>query len=70
MRTNVVLDDDLVAQAQELTGIKTKKEVIHEALELLVKIRQQSKILELQGKIHWDGDLNEMRRSRFLDDDG
>jgi Arc/MetJ family transcription regulator len=70
MRTNVVLDDDLVAQAQELTGIKTKKEVIHEALELLVKIKQQESVRELYGAVQWEGDLDEMRRSRFLDDDG
>ena len=69
MRTNVVLDDELMAEAQKLTGIKTKKGVIHEALELLVRLQCQQKILELQGKVHWEGNLDEMRAGRFLDDD-
>lgn len=70
MRTNVVLDDDLVKQAQELTGIKTKKDVIDEGLRLLVKIKQQEKIRELYGAIEWEGDLDAMREGRFLDDNG
>ena len=70
MRTNVVLDDKLVKQAQELTGIQTKKGVIDEGLRLLVKIRQQEKIRELYGTIKWEGNLDEMRESRFLDDNG
>lgn len=69
MRTNVVLDDELVKQAQELTGIKTKKDVIHEALRLLVRITAQEKLHELRGKVKWEGNLDEMRESRFLDVD-
>ncbi len=68
MRTNVVLDDELVARAQELTGIKTKKAVIHRALELLVTIRQQDKVRELYGTVAWEGDLDQMREGRFPDD--
>ena len=69
MRSNVVLDDELVEQAQELTGIKTKKGVIHEALRVLVRINTQRKLLELQGKVEWEGNLDEMREGRFFDGD-
>jgi len=69
MRTNIVLDDDLVKQAQELTGIKSKKGVIDEALRLLVRLQQQEKLRELRGKIEWEGDLDAMREGRFFDVD-
>jgi Arc/MetJ family transcription regulator len=65
MRTNIVLDDTLVEQARKLTGIKTKKALIHEALRTLIRMRQQAEVRNLRGKLHWEGDLDEMRRSRF-----
>jgi Arc/MetJ family transcription regulator len=65
MRTNIVLDDDLVELARQLTGIKTKKELIHEALRTLIRLRQQSEARSLRGKLHWEGDLEEMRTSRI-----
>jgi len=64
MRTNIVLDEELVEQARKLTGIKTKKELIHEALRTLVHLRQQNEARSLRGKLHWEGDLDEMRQSR------
>lgn len=67
MRTNIVLDEELVEQARELTGIKTKKELIHEALRTLIRLCQQSEARRLRGKLHWEGDLDEMRQSRFQD---
>ena len=69
MRTNVVLDDELIKQAQEVTGIKTKKGVIDEALRLLVRLRAQEKLRELRGKIDWEGDLDAMREGRVFDVD-
>jgi len=69
MRTNVVLDEELVARAQELTGIKTKREVIHEALRAFVRLQEQAKIRELRGKLQWEGDLNESRQGRLYDRD-
>jgi Arc/MetJ family transcription regulator len=68
MRTNIVLDESLVEQARKLTGIKTKKELIHEALRTLIRLRQQSEARSLRGKLHWEGDLDELRQSRLLDD--
>ena len=66
MRTNVVLDDDLVAEAMRLTGIKTKRELVDTALRTLVRLERQKDILALEGTVHWEGDLDEMRASRFL----
>ena len=65
MRTNIVLDDKLVKRAQKLTGIKTKREVVHEALRTLVLLREQGEIRSLRGKLKWEGDLDEQRQSRF-----
>lgn len=67
MRTNIILDDDLVKKAQELTGIKTKRGVVHEALNTLVRLRSQKKVSALRGRIRWDGDLNKLREGRFHD---
>jgi Arc/MetJ family transcription regulator len=62
MRTNIVIDDDLMKQVLEKTGIKTKREAVEAGLKLLLKMKNQEKILELRGKIHWEGNLDEMRR--------
>jgi Arc/MetJ family transcription regulator len=61
MRTNIILDDHLVDRARKLTGIKTKREVIHEALRLLIQLREQSEVRNLRGKVRWVGDLDSMR---------
>ena len=65
MRTNIVLDDELVERAQKLTGIKTKREVVHEALRTLILLQEQGNIRTVRGKLKWEGDLNEQRSSRF-----
>ena len=62
MRTNIVIDDKLMQEVLEKTGFKTKREAVEEGLKLLLKMKNQEKILELRGKIHWEGDLDEMRR--------
>jgi Arc/MetJ family transcription regulator len=64
MRTNIVLDDKLIGRAQKLTGIKTKREVVHEALRLLILLSEQADIRSLRGKVAWVGNLNEQRQSR------
>lgn len=66
MRTNIVIDDDLMGKAMLLTGITTKREVVEEALRVLIRQCEQKAILGLRGKIKWDGDLNEMRQGRYL----
>lgn len=64
MRTNIELDDRLVAKAQQLTGIKTKREVIDTALHTLVRLKEQSSVKALRGKLHWEGDLESSRQGR------
>jgi Arc/MetJ family transcription regulator len=64
-RTNVVLDDKLVAKCQKATGIKTRRALVQYALEELLRQQNQKKILELEGKIHWEGDLDAWRTGRF-----
>ncbi len=61
MRTNIVIDDDLMADAIKATGLSTKKEVVEQGLKLIIKRNQQQAIRKLRGKLHWDGDLDEMR---------
>jgi len=64
-RTNVVLDDELVAKCQEATGIMTRRALINYALRELLRHESQLKILELKGKIHWEGDLSASREGRI-----
>jgi Arc/MetJ family transcription regulator len=65
MRTNVVIDDELMAKAMACTGLKTKRAVIEAALKTLIQLKSQEGVRELRGKLHWEGDLNEMREGRF-----
>jgi Arc/MetJ family transcription regulator len=65
MRTNIVLDDKLVARAQKLTGIKTKREVVEQALRTLVLLHEQGQMRDLRGKLKWEGDLHGQRLSRI-----
>lgn len=53
MRTNIVLDDDLVEEARRLTGIRTKRELVHEALKLLVETKKRLSLLDLAGKVEF-----------------
>ncbi|KHE91286.1 MAG: type II toxin-antitoxin system VapB family antitoxin [Candidatus Scalindua rubra] len=62
MRTNVVIDDQLMNTAQKLSGLKTKKDTIEAGLKLLVEFKQQEKIKNFRGKLKWTGNLDEMRR--------
>jgi Arc/MetJ family transcription regulator len=64
MRTNIVIDDNLIARAQKLTGIKTKREVVQEALRTLILLREQAEVRPFRGKLKWEGNLNEMRQTR------
>ncbi len=62
MRTNIVIDDDLMKAALLATGAKTKREVVEMGLKTLVRLREQARIKELSGILKWEGDLDEMRR--------
>ncbi len=65
MRTNIVIDDELMVQAQALTGLDTKKAVVDEALRLLIQKYQQQSVRDLRGKLRWEGNLTAMREDRF-----
>jgi Arc/MetJ family transcription regulator len=70
MRTNVDIDDKLMKQALRLSGLKTKRAVIDAALRMFVRVKHQSDILNLAGKVHWEGNLDAMREGRLFDDPG
>lgn len=61
MRTNIVIDDGLMEEALKVSHLKTKKEVVEKGLKLLVQRKKQENIKNLRGKLHWKGDLDEMR---------
>jgi Arc/MetJ family transcription regulator len=64
MRTNIDINDDLLAEAQRLSGQPTKKATVEEALRLLVRLRRQKEIDQAFGKYPWRGDLDMSRRGR------
>lgn len=61
MRTNIVIDDELMDEVIKLTGVKTKKEAVELGLLTLIRIKKQEKIRQFRGKLSWDGNLDEMR---------
>ncbi len=61
MRTNIVIDDQLMDQVLKLTGIKTKREAVELGLKTLIRLCKQEKIKALRGKLQWEGDLEAMR---------
>jgi Arc/MetJ family transcription regulator len=65
-RTNVLLDDKIVEECLKATGIKTRRALIDHALRELLRHESQTKILELKGKVHWEGNLNEWRQGRDI----
>jgi len=65
MRTNVVIDDNLIEEGLTYTGLKTKRELVNYALKELVNRKKRKAILALEGKLHWEGNLKEMRENRF-----
>lgn len=64
-RTNIVIDEELVQQAMQMTGVKTKREAVDIALRRMVeKNTVYLKLRRLRGKLRWEGNLDEMRRNR------
>ncbi|MBI4206304.1 MAG: type II toxin-antitoxin system VapB family antitoxin [Betaproteobacteria bacterium] len=64
MRTNIVINDELMRKAQRLTALRTKREVVESALRLLVQVKQQERIRKARGRLKWSGDLNASRTDR------
>ena len=63
-RTNIDIDDVLLRKARKLTGLKTKREIVEKALELLVRTESRKGILQYFGSGIWEGDLKASRRNR------
>lgn len=61
MRTNIVIEDALMKKVLAITGLKTKKEAVELGLQTIIRLDQAKKIKELRGKLHWEGNLDEMR---------
>jgi len=64
MRTNIVIDDSLMAEAMKATGAATKRETVELGLKALVRLRRQVGIRAFRGKLAWQGDLDAMRTDR------
>jgi len=65
MRTNIIIDDELIKAAKEATGLKTKKAVVEEGLRRLVMYKQQVDAMNaLKGAADWQGDIRTLRENR------
>jgi len=64
MRTNIVIDDDLMEEVLKVTGLETKKDAVELGLRTLVRLKNQEKIRRFRGKLSWEGDLAENRKTR------
>ena len=61
MRTNIVIDDELMAAVLKETGLRSKREAVDLGLRTLLRLKRQEKAWELKGKLVWEGDLEKMR---------
>lgn len=61
MRTNIVIDDQLMAKALKATGLSTKREAVELGLQTLVRLSEQEAIRRFRGRLAWEGDLEAMR---------
>jgi Arc/MetJ family transcription regulator len=64
MRTNIVIEDELMAAAMQASGLRTKREVVEEGLRLLVRLKRQETIRRYRGGLAWEGDLERQRSLR------
>ena len=67
MRTNIVIDDRLMAEALEVSSLPSKRAAVEAGLRLVIAVNGQSAIRKMKGKVHWEGDLEEMRLSRVME---
>ncbi|UZD21094.1 type II toxin-antitoxin system VapB family antitoxin [Algoriphagus halophytocola] len=66
MRTNIEIDEKLMQEAMEATGLTTKKATVEKRLQLILTLKRQKRIKEFRGKLKWEGDLDKMRRNSSL----
>lgn len=65
MRTNIVIDDELMEDVLKITGLKTKREAVEMGLKKLLELKQQEAIKNFKGKLKWEGDLDAQRQNRL-----
>jgi len=68
MRTNIMIDDDLITQALTASGLRTKRAAVEAGLRLLIQIHAQGEIRKLRGKAPWEGDLDSLRAGRIAEE--
>jgi Arc/MetJ family transcription regulator len=68
MRTNIMIDDDLITQALTVSGLRTKRAAVEAGLRLLIQIHIQGEIRKLRGKVPWEGDLDSLRAGRIAEE--
>jgi Arc/MetJ family transcription regulator len=61
MRTNIFIEDELIKECRRLTDLKSKKEIVNSALREYVRLLKRRKMLDFEGKVKWEGNLDEMR---------
>ena len=61
MRTNIVIDDNLMVDVLQLTGLKTKREAVELGLKTLIRLKKQGEIKQFKRRLKWDDDLDKMR---------
>ena len=65
MRTNIEIEDELIREALRVSGLKTKRAAVEAGLRALIRLNKRKKILDLAGKVQWEGNLDESREGRF-----
>jgi Arc/MetJ family transcription regulator len=65
MRTNIDLSEELIQNALILSGLKTKKAVVNQALKEFLERQAKLQILKLQGELVWEGDLTKWRTTKY-----
>ena len=61
MRTNIIIDDDLMDQVMAVTGVRTKREAVELGLRTVLRLRRQGEVRQMRGRLDWSGDLEAMR---------
>ena len=64
MRTNIVIDDQLMQEALKASGLTTKREAVELGLKTLIRLKQQEAIRAFRGKLKWEGNLDDMRTAK------
>ena len=67
MRTNIVIDDDLMANVLRVGGYASKREAVEEGLRLILRMKAQDDVRRLRGKLRWEGNLDAMRTDGLPD---